>query len=100
MGEGPPKPAFLRVKALVSHQVPAGALSKNPFFSSAVPSSQANLAFGPDISQTTQSMDMASLQKLYPDIDSEPMFSHPTTADPALFVSYAAPEELPLDQQA
>ena len=83
MGQRPQHVSFSPVKAPVTHGPPAGSLSQAPFMLSAVPSSQAGPASGPDrtsVTTTVTSVGMTSLENLYPDPDvdsTEPVFSQP-----------------------
>ena len=99
LGQRPsPQPSFSPVKAPVSHQAPAGALSQAPFLLSSVPSGQAGPASGPDrikpsATVTTSSIAMTSpLEGLYTEQDPEPVFSQQSSSGP---VASAFPQPPP-----
>ena len=86
MGQRPQNVSFSPVKALVTHVLPAGSLSRAPFMLSAVPSGQAGPASGRDRTRATATATVSSvgmsspLENLYPEQDvdnTEPVFSQP-----------------------
>ena len=91
----PSTATFSPIKVPLQHGPPACAISQAPFLLSSVPSGQAAPASGPDGALTTvatTSVRMTSpLENLYPNIDSEPVFSQPSLVATGELVSHPHP---------